>query len=118
MVRRWVWRGEPLYNFLFYLIPYSHVSAFAIQVMEVEGHEHLISSILFEISFVFFSLCFASSLIFPEIATLAFAESGCTTARQRKVGNWMGVLCTLFVLNGRLQGLSYGHPYLLPYQII
>ena len=118
MVRRWVWRGEPLYNFLFYLIPYSHVSAFAIQVMEVEDHEHFISSMLFEISFVFFSVCFASSLIFTEIATLAFAESGGTTVRQRKLVNWMGGLRTLFVFNSRLGSLSYDHPDLLVYQII
>jgi hypothetical protein len=98
-----------------------------LRVMEVADHEHFISSILFAISFVCFSapsaffasssVFFASSPMFPAIATLAFAESGWTTV-QRKVGNSMRGLRTLFVLNSRLQGLSYSHPDLLPYQVI
>ena len=81
----------------------------AIQVTEVADHEHFISSVFFSIPSVVF-------VILP-IATLAFAESGWTTI-QRKVGNWMGSLLALFVLNSRLVSLSYGHPDLLPYQII
>src|ERR1700677_2561169 len=104
------------------------------QAMEVEDHEHFISSMLFAISFVLFaissvffsipSVFFASSSVFfatlpmlLAIATLAFVESGRTTV-QCKVGNRVCGLRTLFVLDSRLQSLSYGHPHLLPYQII
>ena len=115
-------------------------SVFTSRWEEVD-YEHFISSVLFEISFVFFtmslvlfaissvffsipsvvfassSVVFANSPILPTIAKLAFAESGWTTT-QHKVGNWMGSLRTLFVLNSRLEGLSYDHPDLLVYQII
>jgi hypothetical protein len=103
------------------------------QVMEEADHEHFILSMLFAISFVLFaivsvffsipSVFFASSSVFfitspmlSVITTLAFADSGWRTV-QHKVGNWIGNLRTLFVLNSRLESLSYGHPNLLLYQI-
>jgi hypothetical protein len=69
------------------------------QAMEEADCKHFISSTLF------------------AIATLAFAESGQTTI-QRKVGNRIGGLRTLFVFYSRLQIMSYGHLHLLPYQTI
>ena len=134
MVCRRVRRREPLSNVLLYLVPYGQVSVFTTQVMEVADHEHFISSMLFEISFVFFTMSLvlfaissvffsipyvvvAISPMFPAIATLAFAESGWITI-QRKVGKWKGGLRTLFVLNSRFPSLSYDHPDLLVYQTI
>jgi hypothetical protein len=84
-----------------------------VQVMEAADHEHFISSMLFSISPVFFII----SPMFPAIATLAFAESAWTTV-QREVGNYIGALRTLFVLNRHLPNLSYDHPDLLVYQTI
>jgi hypothetical protein len=51
-------------------------------VMEEAGHEHFISSMLFAISSVFFlisSVFLATFPMLPEIAALAFDESGWTT---------------------------------------
>ena len=55
---------------------------FTMPVMEEAGHEHFISSMLFAISSVFFlisSVFLATFPMLPEIAALAFDESGWTT---------------------------------------
>jgi hypothetical protein len=120
MVYRRVGRREPLSNILFDLVPCNQILVFTVQVMEEADHEHFISSMLFAISPVFVSIplvFFAISPMFPAIATLAFAESAWTTV-QRKVGNYIGGLRTLLVLNCHLPNLSYDHPDLLVYQTI
>ena len=69
MVCRRVRRREPLSDVLFYLVPCGQVSVFTMQVMEVADHEHFISSMLFEISFVFLHVVvlFAISSVFFSI---------------------------------------------------
>ncbi len=99
VVCRRVRRREPFSNVLLYLVPCGQVSVFTTRAMEIEDHEHFISSRLF------------------AIATLAFFASGRTKV-QRKVGEWSEGLRTIFVLNSGLHSLSHGHPDLLLYQAI
>ena len=76
MVGRWVRRGEPLKNVLFYLVPCGQASVSTIQVMEVEGHEHFISSMSFEIPFVLFTISFVlfiMSLVTTAISSVFFS---------------------------------------------
>jgi hypothetical protein len=81
VVRRRVRRRKPLLNHLLYLVPCGRVSAYAMQVMEVADHEHVILSIL--------SVSFSTSVRATEWILVA-GWTGCPPSLTSEVAILVG----------------------------